>query len=54
MEIRDAIDSDWADLWRFLRPILAAGDTYCWPRDTSEDGPDVVDGQGRRSGSCRH
>jgi GNAT superfamily N-acetyltransferase len=37
VEIRDAVDSDWADLWRFVRPILAAGETYCWPRDTSEE-----------------
>jgi GNAT superfamily N-acetyltransferase len=37
VEIRDAIDSDWADLWRFVRPILASGETYCWPRDTSEE-----------------
>ena len=37
MEIREAIDTDWADIWRFARPILAAGDTYCWPQDTSGD-----------------
>lgn len=37
MEIRDAVDSDWADVWRFLQPIVGAGDTYCWPRNTSED-----------------
>ena len=36
MEIRDAADSDWDDVWRFLQPIVAAGETYCWPRDTSE------------------
>jgi ribosomal protein S18 acetylase RimI-like enzyme len=36
VEIRDAVDSDWADIWRVLQPILAAGETYCWPRDTSE------------------
>jgi GNAT superfamily N-acetyltransferase len=37
VEIRDAVDSDWAGVWRFLQPIVAAGDTYCWPTDTSED-----------------
>ena len=37
MEIRDAVDSDWPDVWRFLQPIVAAGDTYCWPRTTSEE-----------------
>lgn len=35
MEIRDAVDSDWAAVWGFLQPIVAAGDTYCWPPDTS-------------------
>jgi GNAT superfamily N-acetyltransferase len=37
VEIRDATESDWAEIWRFVRPILAVGDTYCWPRDSSED-----------------
>jgi GNAT superfamily N-acetyltransferase len=37
MEIRDAVDSDWPDLWRIVQPIVAAGETYCWPRDTSEE-----------------
>ena len=37
MKIRDAVDSDWPAVWGFLQPIVAAGDTYCWPPDTSED-----------------
>jgi ribosomal protein S18 acetylase RimI-like enzyme len=37
MEIRDAVASDWAAIWGFMQQILAAGDTYCWPNDTSED-----------------
>jgi GNAT superfamily N-acetyltransferase len=37
MEIRDVVDSDWAAVWGFMQPILAAGDTYCWPTDTSEE-----------------
>ena len=37
MEIRDAVDSDWAAIWGFLRQIVVAGDTYCWPPDTTED-----------------
>ena len=37
MEIRDVVDSDWAAVWGFLQQIVAAGDTYCWPPDTSED-----------------
>jgi L-amino acid N-acyltransferase YncA len=36
VEIRDAVDSDWAAIWEFLQPIIAAGDTYCWPSDSSE------------------
>ena len=37
MEIRDVVDSDWAAVWGFMQPILAAGDTYCWPTNTTED-----------------
>ncbi len=37
MDIRDALDSDWAAIWPFLQQILAAGDTYCMPTDTEED-----------------
>jgi GNAT superfamily N-acetyltransferase len=36
MDIRDAVDSDWAAIWGFLRQIVVAGDTYCWPPDTTE------------------
>ena len=54
MEIRDVVDSDWAAVWELLQQIVAAGDTYCWPPDTSEDaGTNVVDGQARRSGVSR-
>jgi GNAT superfamily N-acetyltransferase len=37
MQIRDVADSDWAPIWGFMRQILASGDTYCWPTDTSEE-----------------
>jgi GNAT superfamily N-acetyltransferase len=37
MQIRDVVDSDWASIWGFMQQILAAGDTYCWPADTSEN-----------------
>jgi GNAT superfamily N-acetyltransferase len=37
MEIRDVVDSDWAAVWGFMQQILAAGDTYCWPTNTSEE-----------------
>ena len=37
VEIRNVVDSDWPVIWEFMQQILAAGDTYCWPTDTSED-----------------
>ena len=36
MLIRDYQDGDWVQVWPFLRAIVATGDTYCWPVDTSE------------------
>ena len=36
MEIRQAREGDWAAIWPFLREVVAAGETYCWPRDTTE------------------
>ena len=35
--IRDAQPADWSEIWPFFRQIVAAGDTYTWPRDMSED-----------------
>ena len=35
--IRDAGPADWAAIWPFFREIVAAGETYTWPRDMSED-----------------
>jgi L-amino acid N-acyltransferase YncA len=35
--IRDARPADWAEIWPFFRQIVAAGDTYTWPRDMRED-----------------
>jgi L-amino acid N-acyltransferase YncA/predicted enzyme related to lactoylglutathione lyase len=37
LAIRDARPEDWAEIWPFFRRIVAAGDTYTWPRDMSED-----------------
>ncbi len=37
MLIRDAVAADWPAIWRFMRPILAAGETFSWDRDTTED-----------------
>jgi ribosomal protein S18 acetylase RimI-like enzyme len=36
MLIRDATAEDWPAIWRFMRPIVAAGETFCWDRDTRE------------------
>ena len=35
--IRDAEPGDWAGIWPFFREIVAAGETYTWPRDMGED-----------------
>jgi hypothetical protein len=37
MQIRSAAPDDWPAIWPFLARIVAAGDTYYWPRDTTED-----------------
>jgi GNAT superfamily N-acetyltransferase len=34
--IRDATPDDWPAIWRFMRRIVAAGETFAWDRDTSE------------------
>lgn len=36
MQIREATAEDWAQIWPFLRDIVAAGDTYTWDRDVTE------------------
>jgi ribosomal protein S18 acetylase RimI-like enzyme len=37
MIIRDATPDDWPAIWSFLHDIVAAGDTFSWAPDTSED-----------------
>lgn len=37
MRIRDATPEDWAQIWPFFRSIVAAGDTFTYPRDITED-----------------
>ena len=37
MEIRTATPADWPLIWPFLREIVAAGETYTWPRDVPEE-----------------
>jgi L-amino acid N-acyltransferase YncA len=36
MRIREATADDWAQIWPFLRDIVAGGDTYTWDRDITE------------------
>ncbi|MFI5533483.1 GNAT family N-acetyltransferase [Kitasatospora sp. NPDC051853] len=37
MIIREATAEDWPAIWRFLHRIVAAGDTFTWPRDIGEE-----------------
>jgi L-amino acid N-acyltransferase YncA len=37
MLIRDATPHDWPAIWPFLHQIVAAGETYCYDRDMSEE-----------------
>jgi GNAT superfamily N-acetyltransferase len=36
LRIREAGDGDWPAIWPFFRRIVAAGETYCYDRDTGE------------------
>ncbi|MFE2230062.1 GNAT family N-acetyltransferase [Streptomyces kronopolitis] len=36
MLIRTATEADWPAIWPFLRAIVAAGETYTYPRDLDE------------------
>jgi GNAT superfamily N-acetyltransferase len=37
MLIRQARPEDWPAVWRFMRPIVAAGETFTWDSDIGED-----------------
>jgi len=37
MQIREAAAEDWPRIWPFWHRIVAAGETYTWDRDTSEE-----------------
>lgn len=37
MLIRAATEDDWPAIWRFMRGIVAAGDTFVWDPGLSED-----------------
>ena len=36
-EIREATAQDWPALWEILEPVVRAGETFTWDRDTTED-----------------
>ena len=35
--IREATAQDWAAIWEILEPVIRAGETFTWDRDTTED-----------------
>ena len=37
MLIRDATPGDWPAIWRFMRQIAGAGETFSWERDIAEE-----------------
>lgn len=37
MEIRAATPDDWPAIWKFMRGIVTAGETFSWDTDTDED-----------------
>ncbi|HEY3763996.1 MAG TPA: GNAT family N-acetyltransferase [Gaiellales bacterium] len=37
MRIRAATAADWPAIWSFMQGIVAAGETFSWDRDTSEE-----------------
>lgn len=36
MLIRDARADDWGQVWPIVREVVVAGESYCWPRDSTE------------------
>ena len=37
MQVRDATPRDWPSIWPFLHEIVAAGETYAYERDMTEE-----------------
>jgi L-amino acid N-acyltransferase YncA len=37
MRIRDATPRDWPAIWPLVHTIVAAGETFSWPRDVTEE-----------------
>ena len=35
-EVRTATPADWPGIWRALKPVFRAGETYTYPRDITE------------------
>lgn len=35
--IREATAEDWPAIWEILEPVIRAGETFTWERDTTED-----------------
>lgn len=35
--IREATGQDWPAVWEILEPVIRAGETFTWDRDTTED-----------------
>ena len=35
--IREARPEDWPGIWAILEPVIRAGETFTWDRDTAED-----------------
>ncbi|MFD3730943.1 GNAT family N-acetyltransferase [Streptomyces sp. NPDC058632] len=42
MPIREAVADDWPRIWPFWHRIVAAGETYTWDPDTSEEDARVL------------
>ncbi|NHD16327.1 MULTISPECIES: GNAT family N-acetyltransferase [Actinopolyspora] len=36
VRVREAVADDWPAIWKFLRHVVSAGETFCWPRDIAE------------------
>ena len=37
MDIREATGEDFEQIWPFFREIVAAGETYAYPRDITQE-----------------
>ena len=37
LRVRDAVADDWPAIWSIVRAVISSGETYCWPRETTEE-----------------